>query len=351
MAVIERGKYIWLLLLGFVLSSNYILYHTDMGNHILPTDANAVILGSLLDLVILVPLFLMLYRKQFTIKTAIILSAAGCILARFLIPNHLLEPFAAITWAGIAVEAAFIIFELILIVTFVLYIPRIIGEVKRSVLPVVFSFPHAIDTYVKKNPIIHMICSEAMMFYYAFFSWRKTPPTGITLYKNSSYIALQVMMIHAIVIETLGFHWWLHDKSMVIAIMILVFNGYSAIFFLADIQAIRLNPVYINQKSMFLSLGLLKRTEIQFENIASVIEDPTILERKLSRDTIAFMVRDFEKVSPDILLVMKKPVRVTLFMGIQKEFSKIAIRSDNPIQLKAMILDRMEKTSLDKKNE
>ncbi|MGG2092667.1 beta-carotene 15,15'-monooxygenase [Bacillus sp. S13(2024)] len=342
MYVIKRGKYIWLLLLFAILCSNYMLYHTHIGNNLLPPETNIVVLGSLLDLIIMLPLFFMLYSKKFSVKTAIILSATGCILARFLIPNQFLEPFTAITWAGIVVEAALIIFEVILIVTFVRYMPKIIRKVKMSTLPVIFSFPHAVDEYIKKNSIIHVICSEAMMFYYAFFSWKKTPLTGITLYKNSSYIAFQIMMIHAIVIETLGFHWWLHDKSMVISIILLVLNIYSIIFFLADIQAIRLNPIYINNGSMFLSLGLLKRTEIQFENIECMIENSAILESKLSKDTIDFIVRDFEKVYPHMILKMKKPVKVTLFMGIQKEYSQIAIRSDNPAQLKEIILSKME---------
>lgn len=342
MYVIERGKYVWLFMLVVVLCSNYMLYNTNIGNNLLPPETNAVVLGSLLDLVIMSPFFFMMYSKKFSVKTAIILSAVGCIIARLLIPNHLLEPFAVFIWAGIAVEAALIIFEFILIVSLVRYMPKIVRRVKMSGLPLVFSFPHIIDEYVKKNPMIHMICSEAMMFYYAFFSWKKTPPTGITLYKSSSYIAFQMMMIHAIVIETLGFHWWLHDKSIVISIILLVLNIYSVIFFLADIQAIRLNPIYINKESMFLSLGLLKRIEIQFENIECIIEDSAVLEGKLSKDTIDFIARDFAKVYPDMILKMKKPVSATLFMGIQREYSKIAIRSDNPTQLKKMILNKVE---------
>ncbi|OAH58710.1 beta-carotene 15,15'-monooxygenase [Domibacillus aminovorans] len=342
MNVVKRGKYIWLLMLGFILSSNYMLYHTQIGVNLLPIKTNAVVLGSILDLMIMLPLFLMLYSKKFSIKTAIVLSAAGCILARFLIPNHLLEPFVAITWIGIAVEAALIIFELMLIITFVRYMPKIIQKVKLSTLPVVFSFPKAIDEYVKNNPIIHMICSESLMFYYAFFSWKKTPPTGITLYKNSSYIAFQIMMIHAIVIETLGIHWWLHDKSIIISIILLVLNIYSVVYFLADIQAIRLNPMYINERSMYLSLGLLKRVEIEFNDIECVIEDSMILENKLSKDTIDFIVRDFAKVYPDMILKMKKPVKAILFMGIQKEYSYVAIKSDNPTQLKEIILNKIE---------
>ncbi|WHY58594.1 beta-carotene 15,15'-monooxygenase [Peribacillus simplex] len=343
MVLIKKGKSVWLLMIGLILCSNFAIYNTNVGNGILPAETNGIVLGSLLDLVILLPILFMLYKRKFTIKMGILLSATGCFLARFLIPNDLLEPFAAVTWAGIAIEAALIVFEVLLIVTFVRYLPKIVGKVSSSNLPVIFSFPQAVNLYVKKNPIIHMICSEALMLYYAFFSWKKTPPPGMTLYKNSSYIAFQIMMIHAIVIETLGIHLWLHEKSTILSLILLVLNIYSVVYFLADIQTTRLNPLYMNDQTMFISLGLLKRAEIQFENIELIIEDPEILEKKIPKDTIDFIVHDFAKVYPDMILYIKKPVKVTLFMGIQKEYSKIAIRSDSPSELKHVILEGIRK--------
>lgn len=339
----KKGNSIWLLLLAFVLIGNILIYNTNMGLSLLPDETQAIVLGSLLDLIICFPVLIMLYKRKFNIKLAIILGAGGCIIARFLIPKNFLEPFIAVTWAGITIEVALIIFEIILIITFVRYIPQIIKNVKESELQTVFSFPQAIDLYVKKNPIIHMICSESLMFYYAFFSWKKNPKEGITLYKNSSYIAFQIMMIHAIVIETLGFHWWLHDKSMIISIILLILNVYSVIFFLADIQAIRLNPVYINDQAIYISLGLLKRAEIRFDEIESIIENPEVLQKKIPKDTIDFIVSDFSKADPDLILVMKKPLTATLFMGLKKEYAKVAIRSDSPAQFKQTILDGMAK--------
>lgn len=341
MVLIEKGKWVWLLMLGLVLCSNFAIYNTNVGNGILPDDTNEVVLGSLLDLVILLPILFMLYQRNFTIKMAVLLTAMGCILARFLIPYDLLEPFVAVTWAGIAIEAALIVFEVLLIFMFVRYVPQIVRTVSSSKLPVIFSFPHAVNLYVKKNPIIHMICSEALMFYYAFFSWKKTPPPGMTIYKNSSYMAFQIMMIHAIVIETLGIHLWIHGKSTTLSLILLVLNIYSVVYFLANIQAIRLNPIYMNDRTLFISLGLVKRAEIQFDNIESIIVDLEILKKKIPKDTIDFIVRDFAKVDPDMIIHLKKSIKVTLFMGIQKECTKIAIRSDSPSELKHAILERI----------
>ena len=81
------------------------------------------------------------------------------------------------------------------------------------------------------------------------------------------------MIIHGIAIETIGIHWWLHEKSIILSVVLLVLNIYSVIFFLADMQAIRLNPVYVTNDTLYLSLGLMKRTEIRFDHIAEIIED------------------------------------------------------------------------------
>lgn len=313
------------------------LYQTTMGAAILPEQSQDVVLGSLLDFMILLPLSIMLYRNKFKAKTYIMLAALGCIVIRFLIPTPLLKPYEAVTWIGIIIEAVIIVFELLLIITFVRYLPKITKEVKESRLPVLFSFAQSLARYVKGNLIIQMICSELLMIYYAVASWKSPIPNGITMYKKSNFIAFQVMMIHAIIVETLGVHYWLHDKAPLLSIILLVLNIYSIFFFLGDLQALRLNPIYATNETIYISLGLMKRTEINYTNIESIIEEPEILQKKLSENTADFVIRDFEKVYPDIILKMKKPQKVTLFMGIEKEFDFVAIKSDHPEQLKQLI--------------
>lgn len=344
MSWIEKAKPIWLMMLILILTGNFILYQTSVGIHLLPEETQFVVLGSLVDLLILFPLFFMLYRNKFTWKSTIFLSATGCVLLRFLIPTSLLAPYETITWIGIITEGSIVFLELVLIIAFVRYMPKLINEVKQSRLPVVFSFSQAIDQYVRNHPIIQVVCSESLMFYYAFGSWKSVPPTGMTLYKNSSFIALQIMMIHAIIIETMGIHYWLHDKAPILSVLLLILNIYSVFFFLADIQALRLNPVYSDEAAIYLSLGLMKRAKIDYSNVECLVDDPTILENKLTKDTADFVLRDFEKVYPDLILKMKSPQKVIFFMGIEKEYNHIAIKSDSPIELKELIQSNLMKS-------
>ena len=334
MTFIEKGRPIWLSMLLVVLAGNVMLYQTQLGMSIIPEETKGVVLGSLFDLIIMLPLFFMLTMRKFSVKTAVLVTAFGCILARFIIPSSMLEPYVAVTWIGIVVEVAFVAFEVLLILTFVRYIPKILAAVKSSNLPVIFSFHEAVEQHVTKNPIIKVLCSELFMLYYALFAWKKKAPQGITLHKNSSYIAFMIMIIHAIVIETLGIHWWLHDKSAIVSIILLVLNVYSIFFFLGDINAVRLNPIYFTHDSMYISFGLMKRAKIDYSNIEVIIEDRKQLEKKIKKDTLDFIANDFETAQPQMILKMKTPVTATLFMGIEKQYSKVAIRCDQPELLK-----------------
>lgn len=345
MTWIEKGKNIWLGLLLLVLASNFALYQTSVGARIIPTEAEGVVIGSLLDFAIVAPILFMLYRGKFSWKMAITLTATGCILIRLMIPSELLAPFANITLIGIAAEVVLVFFELLIILTLVRYLPKILQDVKSSSLPVLFSFHDAVKRYVKHNPMIQMICAEGFMLYYALFSWKKPAPSGITLYKNSSFIAFQVMMIHAIIVETLGIHYFLHAKWPIVSIILLVLNVYSIFFFLGDLQALRLNPVQVKGDSLYISLGLMKRAKIDFAQIACLIEDKEVLQKKRKKDTLDFVVRDFETVYPDFILKMKVPQKATMFMGIVKEYDYVAIKSDDSLQLKELIFAKMQDES------
>lgn len=341
MVALKKKQNVWLAFLLLVLAGNYMLYNTSLGLSILKGESQGVVVGSLIDFVVVMPVLFMLYKKKFSVKQAIILAAAGCIAARFIIPIEYLEPFVAVTWVGFAVEGALVLFEVLLVVTLVRYMPKILADVRSSALPDLFSFAKSVEQHAPKHPIIQIICAEFHMFYYAFVSWKRKEKSGLTLHKNSSYIAFQIMIIHAIVIETMGIHWWLHEKSMVLSIVLLIFNVYSVVFFVADMQAIRLNPVYVSHDKFYLSLGLMKRVEIRFADIEEVIEDKELLEGKLSKDTIDFVARDFGEAHPQFILNMKEPIDVTFMLGIKKQYKKIAIKADQVHEFRDMLVQGM----------
>ncbi|GHI00311.1 beta-carotene 15,15'-monooxygenase [Neobacillus kokaensis] len=268
-------------------------------------------------------------------------------MVRFLIPIEYLAPFEAVTWIGFAVEGGMLLLEILIIVTLVKYLPSINRSVKNSSLPVIFAFWKTVDKLVKPLPIIRIICSEMLMFYYAIAMWRKKLPTGtnvFTLHHKSSLFAMQIMLIHAVILETVGLHWFFHEKSIILSIILLIINVYIVFFLIGDIQAVRHNPVLVTNNKLYLSLGLMKRMEIQWTDIAEVIEEPEQLKQKLSKNTIDFIARDFEETHPDVILKLNWPIPAALIMGMKKEFDQVAIRVDDPLRFKEMIKEKTAKS-------
>lgn len=338
-----QRNFLFILLL-LVVGSNISLYHTSFGLSLLQQEPNGVVIGSMIDLALVSPILFIAWKRMWSWKNIVIGIASGLVLARFLIPIEYLEPFEAVTWAGFAVEGVLLIVEVSLIVIFFKYMPKIIRSAKNSSLPLTFSFANAVDKHAGSAFIIKVICSELLMFYYAFASWRKKfqlQPNQFTLHQKTSMIAFQVMVIHAIIFETVGIHWWLHEKSIVISLILLIFNLYSVFIFLADIQALRLNPLQITSEGIHVSLGLMKRMEIKWTEIEAVIEDTEQLQQKPSKKTIEFIARDFEKVYPDVILKLKQPVKAHLIMGIEKEFEQVSIKVDEPQQFIAKLKEEL----------
>ncbi|MGE7713309.1 beta-carotene 15,15'-monooxygenase [Priestia megaterium] len=253
-------------------------------------------------------------------------------------------------WLGVGIEGVLILFELLLLFMLVKNVPPILRRIKSSSLPLLFSFSRAVNEKFPKQTFLHILCSEMLMFYYAFGTWKKQPSNEgntFTLYKRSSFITFQIMIIHAIVIETLGLHWLLHNTSMILSIILLILNIYSIVFFIGDIQALRLNPLQVDDDCLYVSFGLAKRMKIRFQDIEEIIEDTHILEQKIPSTTIEFIARDFETVHPDLLLILKSPIEATLFMGIKKKFKQVAIRVDDPHAFKKIVKERLEKAQRD----
>ena len=331
-AVVRKSaNSVWLILLLLVLGSNLVLYRTEFGGTVLSGASEAVVIGSLIDLAIVAPLLFLAWRRAITLKGFLFGSASGLIVARFLIPAEWLGSYTPITYIGFAAEGALILLELVLVVSLFVYLPKIIRTTREDQKPLLFAFPAAVDSHIRSHPIVHAFCSEMLMFYYAFGAWKKKPlpaEDAFTLHRNTSHMAMQLMLIHAIIIETIGIHWWLHEKSLVLSIILLILNVYSVIYLIGDMQAVRLTPAVFGRDRLYLSLGMSKRMEIRYSDIAEVVTEEEALSGKLSKDTAEFIARDFEEARPHVLLKLKEPVYATLLMGIRRPYTAVAVRTD-----------------------
>lgn len=330
-SISSKQKWLFLLLL-LVLFSNFAVYRLPAIP--LPQDANGVVIGSLLDLSIVAPLLILSItrKKGYTVKRFFTFMVLGLVAARFIIPAEHFAPFKFVPFLAIGFEVVILIAEIGLLLLLAKHLPGILRELKKENLNGLFAFPAIVRERVSSHPIISIISAEMLMFYYAFASWKRKPIIGestFTLHQKTSYIAFNIMLIHAIVLETFGLHWWLHDQSILLSVILLILNVYSILFFIGDIQAVRLNPLKLNRNYMQVSLGLMKRMEIPYSNIENILwEEKAATFSLKQRGTIDFIAKDFEDVKPQCILQLKRPIKAVMFLGFEKEFHTVALRVD-----------------------
>ncbi|WP_237894243.1 hypothetical protein [Priestia megaterium] len=131
---------LFLSLLLLVLSSNYLLYHSPFEIHSSSSNFNGLVLGSILDLSLVVPLLFLAWQRKFSWKYFIVLMATGLIAARFIIPIEYLSSFKGVMWLGIGVEALLILFEISLLFMLAKKLPDMLEKVKTSSLPLFIFF-------------------------------------------------------------------------------------------------------------------------------------------------------------------------------------------------------------------
>src|SRR5690625_163450 len=335
--LLNRHHLIFLMLL--VLLANLTLYYTTFGVDVIQNSPNLVVIVSIVDLAIISPILFITWLKKWNIKNIIIAIATGLILVRLIIPFEYLRPYVALTWAGFLIEGIIVIAELYLIFTLFQYVPQIRTLMKNSSLPTLFKYPEAIEKHLNTTFVMKVLSTEFLMLYYAFASWRKQQSikeNEFTIYKNSSLIATYVLVIHSILIETIVLHWWLYSKFPIISVILLILNVYTIFFLLGNLQAIRHNPIHLTEKKLYLSFGLVKRMMIGWGNVEEVIIEPSVLNRKLTKDTIDFIAREFEQAFPHVILKLKQPTSVDFVFGIEKKYKYVAIRVDDRPSLRKL---------------
>lgn len=318
-----------------VLLSNFLVYRPQVQDFFSLQLNSGVAIGSLIDLAIVAPLLVYAIFK-ISFKQVIGLMVGGLVIARFFIPSELFSPFKGILYLGIVFEALLILAELSLIVLVIYKTPKIKASMTDMKTSPLFSLIPSIKQVVTKNILIRIIVSEFLMFYYAIFTWKKKAPSHpniITLHKKTSYIAFNVMIIHAIIIETIGLHWWLHDKSILLSFVLLVFNIYSVFYFLADIQVTRLHPAEIKNGNLYVTQGLSARIVVPLHLIKNVEWGVAVPDKH----TLQFMYRDFEPLEPQALIHLHEPIEATMFMGKEKVVTQFAIRVDEPQRLREIL--------------
>lgn len=262
-AISHKRKGIWIGCIALIILSNYLAYAIP----IVPTVPREMVLGSFIDFLIVIPVstYFFIIRKRYSLTYIFSVVIAGYIAARFVIPSDYLQSFSYIHYILVAGEMAFLSVE-----SFVLYkiaraLPKIIRyykEYKNEYPSFSVVIDQVFDAAVKRNKVIDVIVSECKLLYYALFSWRTKIPESPHIFsyqKKIGAIPFYIMIVHATLIESIGFHYLLHQWNEWLAWILLIFNIYGILYFLAEIQAIRTNPYIMTETEIIIQVEFGKK--------------------------------------------------------------------------------------------
>ena len=339
MLTYPKNKWLWFgLLLTLVVGSNVLVYHAEWAGPPPPGMA----LGSLFDFIITVPVlvYLFIIRKRYSLKYVLPVMIAGYGAAVLIIPQSDLSGYSFVKYILFAGEGAFFLIELYVISKLLVKIPAIIKSYHTNTTAKKLStfeirMEQAWNQHLKPSRMREIFFSEITMYYYSLFSWGKKPLSEehtFTYHKKTGVIALYVMLIHAMVLESVGLHFLLHSWNPTVAIIALGLNIYTLLFFVAEIQAIRLCPMIITDRHVHLQVGIMRRLTVPLTEIKSIhpYQGLEKLTKEESRHVFDATAADFMKEKPIFELEFHQPVEARFLYGLKKKVKKAHLRLDEP---------------------
>ena len=284
--------------------------------------------------------YLLIIGKKYSLKTIGIPVLGGYAAANFIIPKDLLQSYSELTWVVLAIELIIVGIELFILYKIVTKLPKLVKDFKnRSNDGYYFTenIGITLNSVIPNSPMKKILSTELAIYFYSLFSYRKKPYCEanvdlFTYHHKTSAIALNIMMIHAIAIETIGIHYFLHQVNPILSYILLFFNIYSVLLFLAEIQATRLSPIQINSNYLLLQIGLMKRIKVPLESIAqfNYYNGPENISKKELETTFDARANDFIQEKPMFELTLKEPLTAQLLYGFTKKVDRIFLTVDDP---------------------
>ncbi|KZZ83847.1 hypothetical protein [Bacillus sp. SJS] len=332
MTALNKPRWGWKIFLSaIILGSNALIYRIPDFVAMTPEAA----IGSLFDCILILPLaaYLLIIRKRYSLRWIFPVIMAGLAVSWLIIPMEYMVQFHYLKYLVTGGMAVLLGAEVFLLIQLVLKAAAILKDFKTQNSVSFFDrFEQAVSRQIKTSRLLPILSSEAALIYYSFFSWKKKPsqaPNIFTFHKKTSVVAFNIMLIHALLIESIGFHVLLHSWNPVLSWILLVLNIYTIFLFIAEIQAFRLNPFVMTDGELHLQVGVMKRLTVDFKEIQSVsyYQKPKVPDESRVFDG---MPKEFAEEEPAIVIEFIRPVEAKLLYGFTKKVTKAHVRPDEP---------------------
>ncbi|WP_010283586.1 hypothetical protein [Bacillus timonensis] len=336
----NRSIYIFVFLALLILASNY----TVMVIQPFEPVSDTLILASLFDLTIVLPLFYYIFvvRNRLSMITLLPVIIGGFWFAYFIVPHHNLAIFDYAKYGIFLIEGLFIAIEIYLAILLLREIPvlnRHYNHQKGIDFHYQATMRNAMKRTFGKKKLIDILVYDFTIFYYGFFAWKKKwvdreHTRAFSIHKNSGYFGLFLMLVHAMVIEVIGVHFLIaHFWSPTAAWFFTALDLYALLWIIADYHAIRLSPIVVKDDKLFAQVGIRREIVVDLNTIKSL--QPTTTdkkERSKEKHSFAITLPDFFEENPQYEIELNEPTLAYFPFGIKKEMTKLYITVDDKEQ-------------------
>ena len=330
----QANKYLILIFITFsfaVFGVSYLLIHSRL----FMENPDILSFGLTFDMTISIPvLYYFLARKRKLPKVLLIpIFMLSLIAAALILPRDHRQFLDLIKHAIFPLEA-FITAYLILKIT------RVVKEYKRlkpkSGLGFSVILKECLVKTIGHGKIPDILSTEISMLYYGLFAWKRPKQpleNAFTAYKKNGYGSIVGALAFLSLTEVLAFHVFFMQISIIAAWIIFALNLYGIIFILADFNATRREPTYIEDEKLYINAGIRWKAVIPLKDIKSVE-----LSNESSRGKQIIRAMTILS-SPNLVIVLEKTHRADGPYGIRKNFDKILLNLDEPQRFKQLIRD------------
>lgn len=179
---------------------------------------------------------------------------------------------------------------------------------------------------LKNGRIASVFATEIAVFYYAFFTWKKVDPNGLTHYRKNGMVALFWAVILILLVETFVLHIFLMRWNATAAWIIFGLSLYGAIQIFAHIKALKRRQSTVGNGELHLKYGLFGDTNIKLDNIDHWEWSRKRLDKE---DKQVQQLSLLEELEPhNLVIYLKEPATLSKAYGIQKSFTQLMLQID-----------------------
>ncbi|KAA0546671.1 hypothetical protein FZW96_15685 [Bacillus sp. BGMRC 2118] len=340
---------LFVIIVAIILISNYLVMNIAAYQ---PVTIHLA-LATLLDLTIILPLafYVIILRKRHSVFYIIPAVLIGFWIAYFFIPNYIFEQFKIIMFVIYGIELLFILLEFFILIKTLKKFPQFkmkFNELEASYPQFQLKLRKSLES-VFSSKLANIVSTDISVFYFGLFSWkRRGEITGnhiFSYHKNTGYLAFVIMLAHALIIEMIGVHFLIAQKSVVWAWVFTSFDLITAVFLVADYRASMRSPITVTHDHLNIVIGVRRSIEVPISGIKSIKKTTTTPKiRKSEKNSFyATLPQLIEDDDPVFEISLNYPIQAIYMYGMKKDIEKIYITVDRNEDFYQYIVNSMER--------